>query len=375
MEKNNKLFRVLVVDDNPRNIQVIGSILKDSGYDVGFALNGSEALDMLSDSLDFDLVLLDIKMPGMDGFEVCSFMQQDERLKEIPVIFLSASHDIEIIIAALNAGGVDYVSKPFNSQELISRVNTHIQLRFKSQELKQNAIELEKLNNTKDKFFSIIAHDLRNPFGGILLIAKTLRESLPTCSPEEIDRQIGLIISATEGGFKLLENLLVWSRSQTGAIKFEPAEFSLEKMIKKVIELILPQATAKNIGIEFQSKPARIRIRTDEAMFCHVLRNLLSNSIKFTKGGGTVKVEANMVGTSVEISVADDGIGISASDQARLFRIDGQISSRPGTLEEAGSGLGLILCKEFMDKMGGTIQVESELGNGSRFTFTLPCMA
>lgn len=373
MKNVSKLFKILVVDDNPRNIQVIGSILREAGYEVGFAFNGKQALDLLKESPDYDLVLMDIKMPVMDGFETVKLMSGDERLSEIPVIFLSASHDTDNIIEAFDIGGVDYVTKPFNTKELLARVNTHIQLKHRTLQVKNYAIELEKVNATKDKFFSIIAHDLRNPFEGIQLICRTLLPRISTYSREEIKSQIEMISSATESGNKLLENLLIWSRSQTGSITFKPVELQLDPLIRRCADALITQAHSKNITVDYKS-PGEIRVSTDESMFCHILRNLLTNSIKFTEGPGLVTIGAEQINGNVEISVTDTGIGISDHDKERMFRIDGNISSRTGTRNEVGSGLGLILCREFVEKMGGNIRVDSEIGKGSRFTFTLPAM-
>jgi two-component system, sensor histidine kinase and response regulator len=371
MKKAAASVKILVVDDNTRNIQVLGTILREAGYEIGFALDGRQALDLLEDSADYDLVLMDIKMPVMDGFEACRIMKSDERLSEIPVIFLSASHDTENIIAALDLGGLDYVTKPFNTKELLARVNTHVQLKQRTREVKNYAREMETLNATKDKFFSIIAHDLRNPFEGILLLCRNLTAKIPSLSADEIERQIEMIISSADSGNKLLENLLLWSRSQTGRITFNSGDLNLESAIRRCIDLIATQAKAKNIEINYRAS-ANINIKTDEAMFSHILRNLLTNAVKFTKDSGVVTILAEKTSKGLELSVIDTGIGISENDKALLFRIDGNIASRRGTQNEAGSGLGLILCKEFIDKMGGTIRVESQQGKGSCFKFTLP---
>jgi two-component system, sensor histidine kinase and response regulator len=371
MNHPDTLAKILVVDDNPKNIQVIGTILRDANLEVGFALNGKQALELLQDSGDYDLVLLDIWMPVMNGYEVSKVMKNDEGLREIPIIFLSASHELENLVTAFAVGGVDYVTKPFNAMELLARVNTHLQLKKRTLEVKTYAQELEKLNATKDKFFSIIAHDLKNPFEGILLVTKGLLSNLDQYPADVIRDHMELIVSATESGHKLLENLLAWSRSQTGGLDYNPVEFGLAETIRRNISLVSPQAKAKNIRILFEPL-SDTRISADEDMFCHILRNLLTNAIKFTAGPGTITIEVSNTPESLRISVTDSGIGISKEDQERLFRIDGKIRSRPGTSNETGSGLGLILCREFLNMMGGTISVDSEPGKGSRFTFTLP---
>jgi two-component system sensor histidine kinase/response regulator len=371
MIKADATNKILVVDDNPGNIQVIGTILREAEYEIGFALHGQQALDMLLASPDYNLVLLDIKMPGMDGYEVCRIMKAHELLNEIPVIFLSASHETDNIIKAFDTGGVDYLTKPFNSKELLARVYTHMQLKQKTLEVKNYARELETVNSTKDKFFSIIAHDLRNPFEGILLLCRQLISNLPSYSADAIKKQLELIVSATEGGHELLENLLLWSRSQTGNILFKPEDLHVDTAVSKCIHLVRAQAKAKNIEINY-AVPVGLTIKTDKAMFSQILHNLLSNAIKFTKSQGEIFIQVVESNAGIEISVVDNGIGISEADQKIMFRIDGNISSRRGTQNEPGSGLGLILCAEFVEKMGGAIHVDSEQGKGSKFTFILP---
>jgi len=371
MDKADIPFKILIVDDNPKNIQVIGTLLREADYEVGFAMDGQQALYLLQANADYDLVLLDIKMPVLDGYETCRIMKKDDRLKEIPVIFLSASRDTENIVSGFDMGGVDYLTKPFNSKELLARVHTHLQLKQKTLEVKNYARELEKVNATKDKFFSIIAHDLRNPFAGILIVSKTILRKLSYISKDEIKSEVEMIYSATESAHKLLENLLIWARSQTGKIVYNPKDLPLEPMINQCIDSINVQAKAKNIRINYTSS-SQITVKTDEVMFCHILVNLMTNAIKFTKDSGTVTVHTQKKSGAVEVSVIDTGIGISKKDKDNLFKIDGNIGSRPGTRNETGSGLGLILCQEFVDKMGGTIWVDSKQDKGSKFTFTLP---
>jgi len=371
MDKADIPFKILVVDDNPKNIQVIGTLLREADYEVGFATDGQQALDLLQANTDYDLVLLDIKMPVLDGYETCRLMKKDVRLKEIPVIFLSASRDTENIVTGFDIGGVDYLTKPFNSKELLARVHTHVQLKQKTLEVTNYAMELEKVNATKDKFFSIIAHDLRNPFAGILMVSKTILQKLTSLSEDEIRTEIEMIHTSAESAHKLLENLLIWARSQTGNIAYKPYDVPLDLLIKQCITSTTAQATAKDIRIIY--KPCtEITLMTDVDMFCNVLINLMTNAIKFTKKSGTVTLSTHKTHGNIEVSVSDTGIGISPNDIGNLFRIDGNIGSQSGTQDESGSGLGLILCKEFIDKMGGTIRAESEPDKGSKFTFTLP---
>jgi hypothetical protein len=237
----------------------------------------------------------------------------------------------------------------------------------------QYLLELEKLNQTKDKFFNIIAHDLRNPFAGILGVSEMLEEKLIADNTErsvEYLKITQLIQASSRSAFSLLENLMQWARSQTGDISFDPIITSIDAIIETTIPLVIGNAFKKNITIEKNLSPEKF-IFADPALTNTILRNILTNAIKFTLPNGKIIVATVVRKESVEVSVKDSGIGIKAENIEKLFRIDSKFS-KIGTDNERGTGLGLILCKEFVEKQGGIIWVESEFEKGSTFTFTLP---
>lgn len=217
---------VLLVDDLAENLQVLGNILDENDIEFSYATSGKEALDAVAFKKP-DLILLDINMPEMNGFEVCKKLKKDPETMDIPIIFLTAKADSEDIVEGLSIGAVDYVTKPFNTKELLSRVFTHLEL-FNSRKMirKQNE-ELREMIDTKNKFFSIIAHDLRGPFNTLLGFSDLALKEFDHMDPEEIRDMIKHIHSSSVRGFELLNNLLEWSRSQTGRIKCEPIDFSL----------------------------------------------------------------------------------------------------------------------------------------------------
>lgn len=354
--------KVLIVDDVTKNIQLVANFLKQAGYDINYAISGKTAIKHIKRE-NFDLILLDIMMPEMDGFEVCQKLKSDVETKEIPVIFLTAKADIDSITKAFKVGGIDYITKPFNKAELLARVKTHLKLQQQKRDLKE-------LNATKDKFFSIIAHDLKSPLNQLLGLSELLQKELESDKGDEVLNLVKLMGESAKTGRLLLENLLEWSRSQTGSLKFNPKVLDIEQLTNEVIELNTNNAIQKNISIKSKVKSG-IFAFADENMIKTILRNLISNSIKFTMNGGKINLSAKKNNGLVTYSVSDSGIGIAANDIKKLFRIDVNPNSI-GKSAEKGTGLGLILCKEFIQMNGGEVWVESKLGEGSAFKFTMP---
>jgi signal transduction histidine kinase/ligand-binding sensor domain-containing protein len=229
--------------------------------------------------------------------------------------------------------------------------------------------ELLILNSTKDRFFSIIAHDLRNPFHVVSGFSEILIKDYSKLSPEKIEKYLNLINTSARSGNNLLENLLQWSRSQTGHIPYEPLILNLWVVAKETLDLLEGEALKKNIQVQLRMEP-HLNVIADENMLKTIMRNLLSNAIKFTDKNGSIVLNAKVKSPFIEICVSDTGIGISKEHQLTLFRVDSNISTK-GTSQESGTGLGLILCKEFIEKHNGRIWVESEEGKGSTFTFNL----
>jgi len=230
--------------------------------------------------------------------------------------------------------------------------------------------QLQELNATKDKFFSIIAHDLKNPFNGILGISDHIVNSWQETSYEESVSMITMIRDSSQNAFNLLENLLEWSRAQTGRIDFMPEKFLLRDLVAEVFGLLGNVAEQKKITLDSQVDET-LEIYADKNMILTVLRNLIANAVKFTEPNGKVKVSASGNNKEITFTVSDTGIGISKATMEKLFKISEKITSL-GTHNEKGTGLGLLLCKEFIDKHGGRIWVESEIGKGSKFTFSIP---
>ena len=242
--------------------------------------------------------------------------------------------------------------------------------RLAEQALKEREASLHELNATKDKFFSIIAHDLKSPFNSIIGFSSLLERQVQEKDYAGIEKYAVIIQNSSQQALNLLMNLLEWSRSQTGRMVFNPESFDIVGLINQSIELLNASALQKSITI-YSETPVNLPVFADKAMIGTILRNLISNAIKFTDAGGEVVISTKQILNEIVVSVADTGVGISRESIGKLFRIDENYSTL-GTQKEKGTGLGLLLCKEFVDKHGGRIWVESEPGKGSTFLFSIP---
>ena len=236
--------------------------------------------------------------------------------------------------------------------------------------VEQRTSKLVEIVSTNAKFLSIIAHDLRNPFSSILGILELLKMSLKELDKNEIEKYVEIIYNSANNTLTLLDNLLVWAVSQNKEKNFRPIKINLYELLREEIENLKTLASQKQITLRHSVKPD-LNVTADIQMVKTILRNLINNAIKYTNVNGEIIIDANEVNQYIEIAIKDNGIGISAEDQRKLFKIDA-FHSTPGTHDERGTGLGLLLCKEFVELHGGNIRIESEAGKGSIFAFTLP---
>ena len=376
MENTHHEQVVLIIDDEQTNLNVIIDTLASVGLTHITARNGEMGIKRAAYAKP-DLILLDVMMPGIDGFETCRRLKADPATQEIPVLFITALQDVNSKVKGFEVGGVDYITKPIEQKEALARIKTHLALRHAQQELQISNDQLQRsekylreANVTKDTFFSILAHDLRSPFNGLLGLADIIIESFDTLSREEIlDCSQGIKRSA-EAVYNLLENLLNWSRFQRNVMDFQPKEILFFPFVTNICMLYQAQAEQKNIDIHLQG-PQDISIYADKNMLNVIIRNLVSNALKFTPDGGNVTLSAQERENKIYIKIEDTGIGIPEDTLPNLFRLDKKTSTT-GTAEESGSGLGLPLCKDMIEKHNGTIQVSSTEGKGSSFELTFP---
>jgi len=356
--------RILVVDDQPTNIQVVGSVLGKLGHEIIPASDGPTALKRLALRVP-DLILLDLLMQEMDGCEVCRRVRANAEWKDIPVIFLSASDDKDFIVRALESGGVDYITKPFNQAELVSRVRTQLDLKAARDRLKQ-------LAEDKDELLGILAHDLKSHLGGMQMSAQLLRDRMARM--KDGDPRTG----------QLAENILHSSGQLLGFVKEFLANAAADRGIAlKPTTLSLADAAAATVH-QYQEAARRklLDIRTDLASdgtvvladptaLDQVLDNLLSNALKFSPCGKQIIVKVQAGPTHVDCQIQDEGPGFTAEDKTRMFRRYVRLSARP-TGGEPSTGLGLSIVRKLMQAMNGELACESEPGKGALFTIRLP---
>jgi len=365
-----KKFKILIVDDNPKNIQYIGNILQNADYSIGFATSGRQAIEILNKTKDYDILLLDINMPEMDGFETCIEIRKDVRHKDLPIIFLTAYNESDEIVKGFSAGAYDYITKPFKPEELLARINTQLIIKQKNDQVFNYAQDLKKSNATKVKFISIIAHDLKNPLAGLITNFRLLTKNFDKYETADIKETLKIMFDATIQLNNLLENLLLWSKSQADKIVFSVARVNLYNLVEKCVNVIDTHAKIKKIHVQ-NNISKNLNIYADIYQLETIIRNLLSNAIKYTNENGSVTISAKNLKDKISVTVTDTGIGLSNEVKAKLFNSDANICSLPGTREEPGTGLGLLITKEFVNNHNGEIYCESEEGKGSKFIFTI----
>ena len=381
---------ILVVDDRPENLQLLIGMLSAQGHEVRAFAEGSFALESAQINPP-DIILLDIDMPEMDGYTVCTSLKADPRTCEIPVIFISAYSDVSDKIKGFRVGGVDYITKPFQIDEVLARVQTHLRLRMIHRELQQEVQRrtqaetklqalnqqlqetnerLEKANSSKDMLFSVLAHDLRSPFAGMLGLTDLVLGNFEQYDKTNMKKVLKSLQTTSKNVHVLLNNLLEWSRLERGLLECQPKTLLISTIVKQNMRLVDVVARQKQITLRNRI-PEQLTGYGDEHMTNTILRNLITNAVKYTEAGGFVEISGQSYPQKIEITVTDNGIGMDETALANLFQLDLR-KSRPGTQGEKGSGLGLILCKEFVKKNRGELNVESAAGQGSTFRFSLP---
>lgn len=370
MEINPSEYKILIVDDVMSNVLLLKVLLTNEKFAIATASNGRQALEQVEKE-NPDLVLLDVMMPDMSGFEVAQHLKSNPNTADIPIIFLTALNSTADIVKGFQVGANDFISKPFNKEELIIRVTHQISLVAAKRLILSKTEELQRTIAGRDKLYSVIAHDLRSPMGSIKMVLNMLILNLPS---EKIGAEMYELLTmanqTTEDVFSLLDNLLKWTKSQIGKLNVVYQDVDLVEVTDGVIEIFSMVASLKKIRIR-EMKPEKMMVNADIDMLKTVVRNLLSNAIKFSKENSEVLVKMEEVDGMAVVSVQDYGCGISEEGQKKLLHTDTHFSTF-GTNNEEGSGLGLLLCKDFVVKNGGKLWVTSKEGEGSIFSFSIP---
>lgn len=367
-------YKILLVDDVLSNILLLKGQLKNENYQIVTASNGLEALEVVERE-NPDLILLDVMMPGMTGFEVSIELKRSNKFKHIPIIFLTALNSTSDIVKGFQLGANDFITKPFNKDELIIRVRHQISLIEARRIIIRQTEELRNIIVGRDKLYSVIAHDLRSPMGSIKMVLNMLILNVPNSAiGSDMYEMLKLANRTTEDVFSLLDNLLKWTKSQIGKLAVAYQIFDVLGVIEDSVSIFEMTAKMKNIDITYvtdQNMSKEINVYADSDLLKTVLRNLISNALKFTPHGGQVEVSIEDGEKYVTINVMDTGSGMSEDFQSKLFQAESHTSTF-GTDNEEGSGLGLLLCKDFATRNGGELWFKSELGKGSVFSFSVP---
>jgi two-component system, sensor histidine kinase and response regulator len=397
------MVKILLVDDNAGNLMSMEVILEKEGYAFSKALSGREALKILLKEDDFSIILLDVRMPIMDGYETAELIYQREKLKHIPIIFITGQdYEDASVFKGYKIGAVDYIRKPVNPQILRSKVGVFAELHRKNRllqrqeeklirinddlvslnkdlekrvfertyELENLNHELKDLNLSKDKFLSVISHDLRNPLTALLISSDQLNHHTENYIYDEVRPFVKMIHRTSHNILQQLNELVDWAQKQREKITINPEKLHLVSGVDQSLELLKDNATQKNVSLE-NKVPFDIYVNADILMLRSIVQNVVTNGIKYTPPNGLITVTAQRIDKMVEVRITDSGIGMKAYTRDNLFT---NFNSAPvsGTNNEKGSGLGLILVRDFVTQHGGTIRVESEIREGTCIIFTIP---
>jgi signal transduction histidine kinase len=341
---------ILVVDDTPANLLLLARMLTERGYKTQTVLSGKLALQAARAEPP-DLILLDIAMPEMNGYEVCQQLKADAALKEIPVIFISALSETIDKVRAFRAGGVDYVTKPFQFEEVYARVQTHLQLH-----------RLEKL---RDDLTHMVVHDLRNPLSVIFGFLDILNHEISKLSTRT-RAFLPLARFCAEDLLNMISSILDVSKMGAGEMKLQRETCDLNALLRAVVATTQPLGN-RTVTVCVQ-EPAQT-VTVDVGLIRRVIQNLISNALRYTPADGNVRVAVSASASEVRIAVTDAGPGIAPEDHQRIFEKFGQVGDPSNRV---GTGLGLTFCKLAVEAHGGRIGVESEEGKGSTFWLVLP---
>ncbi|NCD34133.1 MAG: response regulator [Spartobacteria bacterium] len=353
---------ILIVDDEQKNIQMLYTMLEEEGYRVLIARNGQAAIESCEMAAP-DCILLDVMMPGLDGFETCARFKTIKNASSIPVIFMTALADEESKRKAFQIGGVDYVTKPFLRSELLARIKTHLEL-YRTQQ------DLLRSNAEKDRILSVVAHDMGHPFSCLYFKTVQLSAECATLGRKEIMECSNAISQQAHRCYEMADNLLHWARTQGDKVTAECSSFNVSVLLDDVMALFRPLAEEKNIHIQLCSDHT-VHAFADPKLIGIVLRNILSNAVKFTPENGMVSMAAKCIPhDKIQISVTDTGVGMSEERIAEIL-CRGAANSQAGTNGEPGCGMGLQISRDMLALMQGEMKISSS-DKGTTIIVVLP---
>jgi len=359
---------VFVVDDDIDNLKFLGNILRDNHYRVALAKSGSEALEMTR-IIQPSLILLDTMIPDEPGVDVCSIIRNTEGLEDTPVILLGSGDETEHIDKRFLTGSVDYVIKPYRLDELLIRISNHISLLNARKMIREQSVELRKLNSLRDQVFAVISHDMKTPLASLQMVVDYLESIDPLSQPELIKETISIIKDSTHETLMMLDNLLNWSKSfkEDNAVRsqiFQPSGL-IERNLYQLDNLIKRKKI--KVRLDLEENPFAYG---DEEVYNIVFRNLLSNALKFSPVGSEIHVLIEVDDDTIYTEIRDHGKGVNPDKREKLFSESDYFSER-GTEGEKGTGLGLKICSSLIRKCGGTISINDDWKKGAAFRFSV----
>lgn len=364
--------KILIADDDRLNIRILAGILRREGYEITDADSGEKAVETYA-TYRPNLVLLDVMMPGIDGFETCRRLKRQYGDKCAPIIFITAKNDSEDVVAGLAAGGVDYLPKPFNAKEVLARVRSHLQNQLLVLEQQRLVEQLSRANAAKNRFLGMAAHDLRNPLASIRGLAEFLRDGVVGPLNKDQADLVTTIRDASQSMLEMVNDLLDVATIEAGELKMRLARHDLGELVAKSVALANIEAAKKNTHIELKTGGTHPELEIDPAKMRQVIDNLLSNAVKYSPPGSQITVllhEDRAAGTAGFI-VRDVGPGIPANEHDKLFKDFGRLSVQP-TGGEKSTGLGLAICRKIVEAHRGTIRAENLPQRGCEFRVNLP---
>lgn len=374
-----KAGSILIIEDNPANLSILFSLLNEAGFEVLVSLDGEKALQSAEEGQP-DLILLDVILSGIDGFEICRRLKASEKTQEIPVIFMTALTKTADKVKGFELGAVDYITKPIEPEEVLIRIKTHLtiqhlqqDLQMKNEELQASLEREQELNKLKSRFISIASHEFRTPLSTILFSNNLLKRYSQHIPDQEMVKEMGRELESVEKSVRkmtaTLDEVLTISRTEAGKVTFNPVEIDLTDLCRGIVEKFKNMASDKHTLI-FPNSGEHIQAFVDPKLIEAILSNLLSNAIKYSPEGGNVVCQlVQKDGKIVILSVTDEGIGISEDDQRHLFD---EFYRGLNVTKIQGTGLGLSIVKQFVSLHNGAISVNSEVNKGTTFTIILP---
>lgn len=357
---------ILIVDDVPENLQVLGMHLDNAGYDTAFATDGFEALAILED-LSPDLILLDVSMPNIDGFEVCRRIKLHEKTSKMPIIFLTAHMEKERVLEGLSLGAVDFITKPFHAQELLLRVKTHVSLYCAMKLLEEQNIQLTNLNQEITDMISIASHDLKNPLQSMVLAIDLISSLMQRQRYDDIAVQTVKLKNVVAQMIQIVENWLNLHVLESKHSSLKSEQVNIVQVLEYITEQYQVKADNKHINLHFLNRIQTHPFIDGKRLYIEeVFDNLLSNAVKFTPYHGKIEVYLSETKSAYRVQVSDNGMGMSDEDKAMLFTKFAKLSNRP-TGGESSTGLGLAIVKRLVDALNAKVWCESSLGIGTSF--------